>query len=836
MAKQMVSGQKARRWMNWAKGLAGQVQRAGEQFSLVWGIRILLALIGFFLGRAWIVNLFSPFFLSYYAVILGTRRTAAPMVFLSTLAGVATVADDPHRVLISLAALAAYRMVFGWISRRQRSSATEVPLAVVGTDLLVKGLDAAVAGGGNPFTWAVVGLDALLAGILGMIFLQAIPVLCHRAKVRPLRAEEILCLVILFGSMLTGVQGLSFRGLALDAVMSRYLLLIFALIGGSGLGAAVGVVTGVLMTLGNMASIHEIGVLAFSGLLAGLLQEGAKVGVGLGAMIGSILLTAYSSDWHQVSLGLQETVAAFLLFALTPRKWIDYAARFTPGTREYAGVRQEYVRRARDMMASRVREVSEVFAELGQAFNGTAERSVREADDLLNEAVERAAGTVCASCARRSVCWERDFYATYRAMSDTVALMDIDGPIQSRDAPDDLRRRCIRTERMIPALWQSLEVIRRDAFWNRQIRESRELVGAQLQGVSQIMTNLATEIQREMHAATEQEEQVLAALEHIGLHIQQVEIVSLEEGKVNIEITQAMCTGHDESAKLIAPLLSDIVGEPISVGRIQCSLGEGPCTVSFTSSKSFVIRTGVAAAAKDGALLSGDSFALLDVGNGKYAVAISDGMGNGERAQAESRAAVGMLEQLLKAGFDERLSVRTVNDVLMLRSRDEMYATLDLALVDLFTARTEFLKIGAVPSFVKRGDEVFVIQGRGLPIGILDNLSFDAVQQTLRPGDLLIMVSDGVFEAARHTEEREEWLVRRIAQIESWDPQEVADLLVETAVRMNRGDVPDDMTVVAARIDPCQPEWATIHLPGVPKLRRPKGPTDRRRVVGVSGG
>ncbi|CAB3389271.1 stage II sporulation protein E [Kyrpidia spormannii] len=834
MAKQMVNDRRVRWGANWVKGIVDRSRRMSQHFSLVWGIRILLAAIGFFLGRAWIVGLLSPFSLAYYAVVLGSRRTAAPLVFLSILAGVATVSEDPHRVFVVLTTLTAYRMVFGWLSRRQRLGSVEVPVAVIGTDILVKGLDAAIAGGGNPFTWAVVGLDAVLAGILSMIFLQAIPVLSHRARVRPLRAEEILCLVILFGSVLTGMQGIAVHGVSLDAVLSRYLLLIFAVIGGSGLGAAVGVVTGILMTLGNMASIYEIGVLAFSGLLAGLLQEGKKIGVGLGAMIGSILLTAYSSDWHQVSLGLQETVAAFLLFALTPSAWIDYAARFTPGTREYAGVRQDYVRRARDMMAARIREVSEVFDELGQAFRG-AERSTREPEDLLNEAVERSAKMVCASCARRNVCWERDFYATYRAMADTIAVMDIDGPIQSRDAPDDLRRRCIRTERMIPALWQSLEVIHRDAFWNRQIRESRELVGAQLEGVSQIMTNLAAEIQREVNTASEQEEHVLAALEHIGLHIQQVDIISLEEGKVSIEITQAMCTGHEESAKLIAPLLSDIVGEPISVERIHCSRGEGPCTVSFTSSKSFAIRAGVASAAKGGAILSGDSYTLLDVGNGKFAVAISDGMGNGERAQAESKAAVGMLEQLLKAGFDEQLSVRTVNDVLMLRSKEEMYATLDLALVDLFTARTEFLKIGAVPSFVKRDGDVFVIQGRGLPIGILDNLSFDAIEETLKPGDLLIMVSDGVFEAARHTEEREAWLLRQIARIESRDPQEVADLLVEMAVRMNRGEVPDDTTVVVARIDPAEPEWATIHLPGVPKLRRPKRPADGRRVVGVSG-
>lgn len=831
MVKQTANLVKGGRWKAWAAGMADRVRRTGDQFTILWGTRIVLAAIGFFLGRAWIVGLFSPFFLPYYAVVLQTRRTAAPLVFLSIAAGAATVAEDSHRFFQSFTLLVAYRMAYGWMSRRQSLTMREVPAAVFGTDLLIKGLDQAVAGGGNPYAWWTVGLDAALACILSFIFLQAVPVLSHRAKVRPLRVEEILCLVILFGSILTGVQGLTVRELSVDAILSRYLLLVFALVGGAGLGAAVGAVTGVLMTLGNMASVYEIGVLAFSGLLAGLLQEARKWGVGLGAMIGSILLTAYASDWHQVFLGLQETVAAFLLFAATPRRWIHYAARFTPGTREHAVSHQDYIRKARDMMAARIDEVARVFAELGQTFGAMTGRVPRRAEDLLHEAVERAAGQVCLSCAKRSACWDRDFFATYRAFSETLTLMDIDGPIQPREAPQDLRRRCVRTERLVPALWQSLEISRRDVYWDRQLQECRGLVAAQLQGVADIMAALSGEVRREVLEATEQEEQVLAALEQIGLHIQQVDIMSLDEGKVEIEITQSSCTGHEESAKLIAPLLSDIVGEPIAVGRIQCGGGEGPCSVLFASSKAFQVTGGVAAAAKDGSLLSGDSFVLLDIGNGKFAIAISDGMGNGERAREESGAAIRMLEQLLKAGFDEQLAVRTVNDVLMLRSRDEMFATLDLALVDLFTAKTEFLKIGAVPSFVKRGDEVFPVHGRGLPIGILDQVAYDAVEHTLRQGDLLIMVSDGVLEAARHVEDKEEWLRRQIAEIDSRDPQEVADLLVETAVRMNRGELPDDMTAVVVRIDPCRPEWATIHLPGVRQLRRPMGPSGRRRAV-----
>lgn len=72
---------------------------------------------------------------------------------------------------------------------------------------------------------------------------------------------------------------------------------------------------------------------------------------------------------------------------------------------------------------------------------------------------------------------------------------------------------------------------------------------------------------------------------------------------------------------------------------------------------------------------------MMELGNGTFAVSLSDGMGNGERAQQESSAALNILEELLQSGMDEKLAIKSVNSVLMLRSPEEMYATVDMALM-----------------------------------------------------------------------------------------------------------------------------------------------------------
>jgi stage II sporulation protein E len=161
-----------------------------------------------------------------------------------------------------------------------------------------------------------------------------------------------------------------------------------------------------------------------------------------------------------------------------------------------------------------------------------------------------------------------------------------------------------------------------------------------------------------------------------------------------------------------------------------------------------------------------------------------------------------------------------VNSTLLLRSKDEMFTTLDMAVIDLYTAKAEFLKIGSAPSFLKRGDEVRAISGANVPIGILQDIEVQSIDEQLRSGDILILMSDGIYDAPQNVYDKEEWLMRQIERLVTANPQEIADTLIEAAVRMNHGQIHDDMTVMVTVISAHQPEWASIKLPGVVGLRK----------------
>ena len=775
--------------------------------------------MGFLLGRALILEELSPFVIPYFMIMFYLRRDCMLATGIALIAG-AFSQSIPLGMQALLGIVLAYA-VCRLSERFRQKDFSRTPLLVMGTVFFSHLFFQLLTNQVNTYELVMVGIEAVLGFILSLIFIQSLSVVYLSKPYEPLKNEEIVSLVILLASLMTGTVDWVVEGVSMEHVFSRYLLLLFAFVGGGTVGAAVGVVTGLILSLANVSALQQINLLAFSGLLAGLLKEGGKVGVSAGLLIGTAILAIYGGAEETLYLSLVETSIAILFFLLTPAAVWKKVSRFIPGTPENQQSHQEYMRQVRDVTAGKIKQFSDLFTQLSRSFAQTAQHE--ETEEHADAFLSRVTAFTCQKCWKKEQCWEKDTDATYESMRWLMEKVFENGTLAGVAPPRDWERKCVKTEKVLTVFEQEYDREQSFELLKKQVKESRKLVADQLSGVSRVMSDFAAEIQREGMELSFQEKQVSKALEGLGLSVRRVDIHSLEEGKVDIEISQPSCYGRDECAKIVAPMLTEILGENIIVKERHCEAKkDGSCTMCLSSARTYEIDIGVAGAAKDGKLLSGDSFRTMDLGNGKIALAISDGMGNGERALLESQSALDMLQQLLRSGMDEKLSIKTVNSILALRSTDEMFATVDLALIDLQTAHTRFIKIGSTPSFVKRGSDVITISANNLPVGILEEIEVDVVSRMLKPGDLLIMMSDGIYEAPRHIENRQMWMKRMISELVTDEPQEVADLLLEKVIRQHSGHIVDDMTVLVARIDRFVPQWSAIQVQGMEKLDRPR--------------
>ncbi len=798
-------------------------RKLGKPFQAIYFHRFTLMIIfmGFLLGRAVILEEMSPFAIAYFAVIYHMRRDRLFYVALMLIVG--SLMTEIH---ISLSMLLGF-LVFVTLQRSMSRFFSKGELSYTpfyaAISIWVGNLATDFFTGFTLQAVLMTAFEGVLCFVLTLIFVQSLPLFTMAKQKSSLSNEDIVCLMILLASVMTGTVGWFIGPVSVEHIFSQYFILLFALAGGGAIGATVGVVSGLILSLASTEAVYHISLLAFSGLLAGLFREGKRVGVAIGLLLGSMIFSMYMGDVNQVGVTTIESLIAIVLFFLMPKSLHVAIARFIPGTQENIGSQQAYAKRVRDVTASKVQQFSAVFKQLSRSFDQISATNHQEQDEQVNQFLANVSEKTCNQCSKKEKCWSQEFYQTYRMMTDLMTYVEEHEAFPHDAIPHEWRRKCIKAEKVTDVMVQQYAVMKHQLYWKKQVRESKHLVAEQLEGVSQVMEDLAKEIHREGEVLQIQAKQIQSSLEGLGLDIRSVDVINLDEGNVEIEVTKSSCYGRDECSKLVAPLISEIIGENVTIRNKECyGYEDGSCTMLLTSARDFEIETGVAGAAKGGTWISGDSFSLVALGNSKFALAISDGMGNGERAQHESSSTLDLLQQLLQSGIDETRAIKTINSVLMLRSTDEMFATVDLAMIDLHNAYTKFLKVGSTPSFIKRGNDVLTISANNLPIGILSDIEVDLVSEQLQAGDLLIMVTDGIYDAPRHASNKKLWMKRMLLEIESTDPQDVADCLIEKVIRQHQGEIVDDMTVVVAKIVKYVPEWATFSYPGLRKLQRPK--------------
>lgn len=215
----------------------------------------------------------------------------------------------------------------------------------------------------------------------------------------------------------------------------------------------------------------------------------------------------------------------------------------------------------------------------------------------------------------------------------------------------------------------------------------------------------------------------------------------------------------------------------------------------------YTLQIGTSRTTKFGSEVSGDSFSQLKLHDGKYMIAISDGMGSGAEAKKSSSMAIKMLERLLTSGFNKDVSLGLINSTISLNCKEDMFSTLDIGIIDLVNGNIEFIKNGAAPSYIKHRRKVEIVKSLSLPAGILDKVDLAVYDIDLSVGDIIVMCSDGITESNTEYNNKENWLRDVLENIETDNVQRIADMIIAEAIDNGVGTAKDDMTVCVIKIN-----------------------------------
>ncbi len=442
------------------------------------------------------------------------------------------------------------------------------------------------------------------------------------------------------------------------------------------------------------------------------------------------------------------------------------------------------INRNRASVGEKLFEISTVFREIQTAFlslgSNEAELGAKEyvRSCVLDEA--------CKSCPQYERCPSA---ARQEGLDALIEVGCLKGRASLIDLPRALADICSRQNEILYALNRQLVDYRAYMTEAENAASGRNLLAGQAQGVSEILRGLALEQSEPLPVYADKERALHIALLGAGIVCSEL----LVYGEEN-DLTLSLITFGNADVKKIAAVASHLFGVNMMISE-KLHLSKDKFCCILRRKPYFDAAFGIATLKKEGESASGDTHSVIKIDERKFMVALSDGMGSGEYAHKVSESAISLLESFYRAKMPSALVLSAVNK-LMTFNKEESFACVDVAIVDLEDGRADIVKIGSPLGFILSGNTVKVLESASLPIGILDSLRPDTATYELLEDDILLFLSDGIADAFGSTADLYEVLRRVPAR----NPQQLADSLLEQALQAYGGKAKDDMTAVAVRL------------------------------------
>lgn len=341
---------------------------------------------------------------------------------------------------------------------------------------------------------------------------------------------------------------------------------------------------------------------------------------------------------------------------------------------------------------------------------------------------------------------------------------------------------------------------RKDYIWQKRLSENKELMVAHLQEMAQIMTGLAEETRRCVPMGERRFKQIAHALKEVDIQIRNLYLIENETGRTEMSLTMKNIRENHLSAEDVGDLLSVLLGmHLVSAQDNAFFIGMDWQTFYYVEEAKFHVLTGIAKAVKETERISGDNYTFFEKDTGNLTAVLSDGMGSGEKACADSTMVVELMQKFLEAGFQMEVAIQMINSALLGEGENANMSTLDLCSLDLYNGECRFVKVGSASSYIKRQHLVDRISSGNLPLGIFQKPDMEAVSRTLMDGDYIIMVSDGVLDALSQGI-GEDMLSELIGGSSLENPGEMANALLNFCIHQCRGHIRDDMTILVIGI------------------------------------
>ena len=616
--------------------------------------------------------------------------------------------------------------------------------------------------------------------------------------------EELIAGVLIISLASLSLKDINIFSLNLSNIIIIFMIMVLGWKNGMVTGAVSGISIGLAISFVDGTSLVQISMFAISGILSGLLNRFGKIGVILGFILGNAILTYFVRGASTMIIYFREIFIASIGLLLVPNKIKLELEDLIGKNKLISNTGDNRLEESNDEVSEKLKTISDMFNEL---FSNVDKENAVEQESFVQDFLDNLeevknnifydeisneengiAKDICTTLKEKDILLDNDLINILKEHNNYVIMKD-------ENIKNDLQE-------IVKIANRTLKIFEINKAKKQERKNNMATISQNLKNVTKVIDKCAEEIKVKKENIYENKEKELELLlKSKKIKINNVRIKKLKNEKFIVELKLDY---YDERLKEkevivnIADIISKSLGTRIVFQRERKNDEKKEYYQMYSSEDKFVLQVGSAKITKDGSEISGDCSLQIKLADGKYLLAIADGMGSGEKARECSKIALRLVKQMLSAGFNKDESIKMINSRLNLAGNSEIYSSLDISILDLFVGKVELLKNGACSTYIKNKKNIRKIDSTSMPVGIVNNIELQSNTIDIIDGDIIIMCSDGVLEAKDDT--KREWIEDFLKNVSTNNVQKLADLILAEAVDNSFGIAQDDMTVIVSKI------------------------------------
>ena len=559
----------------------------------------------------------------------------------------------------------------------------------------------------------------------------------HIKNKQHISSRELTSLVISVLILILSANKLTFLGVSISGILCNFIIVcasyLFRESGGAIMGT--GTTVGFLM-IGNNALTTFC--YCISGLFSGLFAYSGRVLCAFSYIFaygGTFLIFGGTKDDIP---RLVETAIASVLFVVVPQKMLlQVKTRLSFSTLAGDGLAVQ------NMMISRLKMVKNAVGDMSETVSKVSEMLKEKALPDTTGVYLRVRDNVCSCCGSFEKCWQNEMPETIGEFDYILEEVRKTGSITPSFAPSSLQSKCIRIMSLCDSFNKNYSSYSARLGAEGRINEMRKITADQFDTVCEMINDLLYDFQNGINPLAQKSNTLKNSLNDIGVSA----FVNCYEDDdlntiINLSINSNCKVPEDEIKECIEKITEKDFSEPSIIKNKQEKI------LMFWQKPSFSAECIYSQLPVQENDMCGDCFESFYDGKGNFITVLSDGMGTGHRAAIDGAMASSLFSRLIISGFSFPCALRLVNSAMLVKSREESLATLDILKINLYNGQSVIYKAGATVSLLYRKGKVSEIKKSAMPIGILRQAEFATIRGGLKNDDVIIMMSDGAADSS----------------------------------------------------------------------------------------